>query len=800
MSTKTKKLAPEQMFDAGFTDLISVMPPGAQIAPSSAVDPSQVGKVPGVRLASGLWVGYNWLAETAVPDKVSKWVREDGANIGLRTERFPAIDIDSLDETIASVVEKIALDTLGPAPIRVGRAPKRLLLYRTDAPFGRLRLWINNREHLVEVLGKGQQFVVHGTHPYTQRPFAWDTNLARLGAAGLTTITFEDATRFVEKLALHFAAEGVQVEREGDGKIDASHRDQDALRAPSMDVLRHAVNMIPNDNEHFASRESYLRMGYAIKAAAGEENEDEALSLFLDWALRWEGNAQFDGNDPDIVMADWRRMHGPYEVGYPWIAEVAREFGYSDASVEFEVLREAPPPEQRERDVELPMFSDQWVAARVVAKLRNVMRVVPERGTFLVWDEGRWKPDATRLAEDLVKRELGVMAARLMRMGATEEDRKKYAGLGVQLASSKKLDYILRLIKTDRSIVVSQAALDHDPWILNTPAGIINLRTGEMAPANPDALCTMATSVAPDFEAGAPEWKRFLLEATGGDTEMMNYLQRLAGYCATGVTKEQMFAFFYGPGGNGKGTFINTISAVLNDYAKVADMSVFTASNLEKHSTDLAMLANARLVTAAETSAGKQWDSQRVKGLTGGDPVTARFMRQDNFTYKPKFKLVFSGNHRPEIPQVDKAMRRRIHLVPFDKTPAQVDTELDTKLLAEAPAILAWMIEGCLMWQRDGLKRTGAINDATEEYFEDEDSLGQFIRERMMTNPEGRVRTSDAFRAWEEWAGKNRVRVGSIKTFVMAMKAHNIHYKRTMDGRWFLGVDIDTAPDMEVLD
>ena len=168
---------------------------------------------------------------------------------------------------------------------------------------------------------------------------------------------------------------------------------------------------------------------------------------------------------------------------------------------------------------------------------------------------------------------------------------------------------------------------------------------------------------------------------------MQAYLRRIAGYCLTGSVSEHALFFLHGPGGNGKGVLVNTITDISGNYATVASMDTFTASQTDRHPTDMAMLRGARLVTAQETEEGRCWAESKIKSLTGGDPVTARFMRQDFFTYQPTFKLVIVGNHRPGIRNVDDAMRRRLHLIPFTYKPPRPDKDLPERLKAERPGI-----------------------------------------------------------------------------------------------------------------
>lgn len=769
------QFVPEALFEQGFSELVSVIPPGAQLLPSSKINPSLIGKIPGRRTANGLWAGYDWRKFTPSKEVVHQWCL-DGANFGLRADRFPAVDIDCTDERLVKIIMDAAFAKLGTAPVRTGRAPKQLLMYQTVEPFGRMRLWIerNGEKHLVEILGQGQQYLVHGTHPATMQPYRWNIDLGDLDygmerGPNLTTITREQASSFLEYLAEMLEMLGVgSIKRQGDGRVvEHNPGDQASLVAPSMDVLRDAVRVIPNTDSLFPARDDYIKIGYAIKAAAGDD-EDEGYNIFSEWAEKWDGGT----NDPEVVRQDWRRMHGPYAIGWNFLAEQARGFGFSDADLDFDAVAEEETPDTQV--LLAPYSSDQWLADKVVVRQRGKLRYIPEKGCWLAWDNGQWKIDAELLAEDVIKKELRVIADEVMRVGATEKEKKESLKIAQQICSAGKVTAIGSLVKSDRAIAVSMEHLDQNPMALNTPAGIVDLFTGAMRVADPDELMSKITTVPPDAASGCPEWNRFLLEATDGDEELVAYLKRLCGYALTGVVSEQQLTFIYGDGGNGKSVFLNVISGIMGDYARTADMNTFTASYSDKHTTDLAMLVGARLVTASETTAGKRWDEQRVKSATGGERITARFMRQDNFTFEPQFKLIFVGNYKPEIRDVGDAMRRRIQIVPFTVKPKVVDKELSAKLKAEWPAILSWMIEGCLEWQEKGLAPPARVVSSTDEYFSEEDAFGRWMKECLSVDAESNETSEALFLSWREWANANGEPVGSQKRMSSALAARRI--------------------------
>jgi putative DNA primase/helicase len=240
-------------------------------------------------------------------------------------------------------------------------------------------------------------------------------------------------------------------------------------------------------------------------------------------------------------------------------------------------------------------------------------------------------------------------------------------------------------------------------------------------------------------------------EATGGDAELIRFLQQFAGYCLTGLTSEQVLAFLYGPGGNGKSVLVNTLHRVMGDYAKVAGITTFTTSANERHPEELASLAGARLVSASETDTGRRWAEGRVKNVTGGETIRARFMHENSFEYLPQFKLVILGNHAPTITNLDDALRRRFIIVPFTRRPATPDISLETTLEGEWAGILRWAVLGALDWQAHGLTRPASVHAATAEYFDEQDVFGQFLADRCDVEHGNDHKYERAATLCEEW-------------------------------------------------
>jgi putative DNA primase/helicase len=367
-----------------------------------------------------------------------------------------------------------------------------------------------------------------------------------------------------------------------------------------------------------------------------------------------------------------------------------------------------------------------------------------------------------------------------------------------QIASAKTVAAIHRLAQADRRLAATLDQWDSDPWLLNTPGGVINLRTGNIRKTLPVDYMTKMTAVAPCGRC--TRFLTFMDEVTGGDASLGDFLQRMLGYSLTGSTQEHALFFLYGTGANGKSVFVNTVTGILGDYHRTAPIETFTASAVERHPTELASLQGRRIVSAIETEEGRRWAESRIKALTGGDKIAARFMRQDFFEFTPQFKLVIAGNHKPGLRTVDEAIRRRFHLVPFTVTIPQEDRdpELTEKLREEWPGILEWMIEGALAWAEQGLRPPEAVTIATQAYLEAEDALSAWLDECCdRGDPSAWEKTGILFASWRSWADKAGEHPGTMKRFVQNLETRGLTYERKMHGRGFLGVRVENSDEQD---
>jgi P4 family phage/plasmid primase-like protien len=436
-------------------------------------------------------------------------------------------------------------------------------------------------------------------------------------------------------------------------------------------------------------------------------------------------------------------------------------------------------------------------------------RYVSGWGRWLFWDGCRWQQDE-KLQHMTLTREF---------LRQTAEDLLRWAGESAQTLDDQKSGALMKWAKSQarllrqaptvasvESTARSNADLAASPDLfdvgldlLGTPGGTVDLRTGEMRDPDPDDCITKITAVAPAPPGTrAPRWESFLRWTQRSDPEMQGFLQRLAGYALTGYTSEHKLPFLWGPGGNGKSVFINTLFGLMGDYVRRAPAETFLDNPGQRHPTDLAGLRGARLVVGSELPAGKVWNESVIKDLTGGDTITARLMRQDYFDFKPQFTLVIFGNHQPSFRGVDAAMRRRVLLIPFtaEVTEEQRDRDLEEKLKAEWPAILRWAIEGAVAWHQNGLMPPQSVIDASDEYLDAEDPIKEFVAENLIKDPRGRLPMKDLYEVFTDWSQRRGVRmVWSQAALTRTLRERGFEITRLDTGRALGGYDLSDEAD-----
>jgi putative DNA primase/helicase len=350
--------------------------------------------------------------------------------------------------------------------------------------------------------------------------------------------------------------------------------------------------------------------------------------------------------------------------------------------------------------------------------------------------------------------------------------------------------HMIELAKSEQGIPVSPQQLDSNPWVLNVLNGTLDLRTGQLREHRREDLITKLAPVAYDPEAPCPRWEAFLSRIFAGDAELIRFVQKAVGYSLTGSTQEQCFFILYGTGANGKTTLMQTVSALLKDYARQTATETLLVQRGDGPRNDLARLQGARFVYASETEGGRKLAEALVKQLTGGDTLTARFLYSEHFEFQPMFKLWLAVNHKPVVQGTDHAIWRRIRLLPFIVTipVAEQDKRLIEKLRDELPGILRWAVEGCLLWQQEGLEPPQAVKRATGDYRSEMDVIAAFIQNCCVVEPQGKVSTSELYEEYAGWCTQMGETPVSQKALAAALKERGCTPGRSGGGRLWCGI------------
>lgn len=375
------------------------------------------------------------------------------------------------------------------------------------------------------------------------------------------------------------------------------------------------------------------------------------------------------------------------------------------------------------------------------------------RNRWLIWEGHRWVPDVDGKIHRLAK------AAARARYRAAEniEDldvRRKAASFAVRSESRQRLDACLALATSEHPIADAGAGWDSNPHLLGVNNGVVDLRTGELRSGVAEDRITMRVPVEFDPEATCPQWENFLHQVFQCDSELIGFIQRAVGYSLTGSVKEQVLFLCYGTGANGKSVFLTVLRHLAGDYAQNIPFTVLELQQRPSLTNDLAAMAGRRLVTSSETNESTRLNEARIKALTGGDPITARFLYSESFTYEPVAKFWLAVNHLPQVRDDSYGFWRRVRVLPFDAQfrGKDADQDLIFKLQEELPGILNWAIQGALNWQTMGLAAPAAVMTATDAYRKDNDELDGFISDQCVVADGARVEPGHLFAEYQSWA------------------------------------------------
>ena len=468
-------------------------------------------------------------------------------------------------------------------------------------------------------------------------------------------------------------------------------------------------------------------------------------------------------------------------------AEVATDWSATD---------KIPVPEALDSPTRVNPRNDSERAQRFVKLFADELRYVHAWEKWLLWNGSRWVVDV----DGAVFRKAQQLPPLLMVEASELEDvekRNKAWGQAIRAGDKAKIEAMVSLARHDMG--ASPTLFDSDPMLLGVSNGVVDLRNGAFRNARKEDYIIKQAGTAYDLGASSPAWDRFLLRIFDGDSELVSFIQRAIGYSLTGCISEQCLFFLFGTGSNGKSTLAECLQDLFGDYALKTASSLYTLDKHGKEPADaIARLVGKRFVTGSETEEGDDLAESRVKDITGGDTLTGRELYCPAFNFKPSHKLWIYGNHRPNVRGNDHGIWRRLKLVPFrvQISESEKDPDMAKKLRAEGPGILNWAIKGCLDWQRQGLGEARAVLEATADYREDEDELGEFINERC--RHEGEVERTTLYRAYTHWAEARGNRfLPKQTTFSKRIgERSGIKPRKSGNVRYWTGISVRTSEEV----
>ncbi|MGG0360364.1 phage/plasmid primase, P4 family [Bacillus tropicus] len=419
-------------------------------------------------------------------------------------------------------------------------------------------------------------------------------------------------------------------------------------------------------------------------------------------------------------------------------------------------------------------------AERIAYEYGHVIKYINDIGWF-IWDGKRWKVDT--------KKEIERITAKVLRSLSKSDDEaeEKWSRMcerrNIRMNSIKDL---MPLVPGERG------DFDRHKFLFNVENGVVDLKTGKLQQHDRELGLTKITNITFDENAKCPEWLNFLDQIFLGDQALVEYMQRLIGYSLTGDISEQIMMFLVGGGSNGKSTFINTIKDLMGDYGKQAKSDTFIKKKESGANNDIARLVGSRFVSAIESEEGEKLADSFVKQITGGEPVLARFLRQEFFEFIPEFKVFFTTNHKPIIGGLDEGIWRRVKLIPFNLSlPAHKrDKRLPEKLSLEMPGILNWAIDGCMKWQQDGLKEPKVVAEATGKYKDDMDILAPFLDEICYVdereNESIMIEAKELYNTYERWCFNSGERSLGNRSFYRMLETKGFGKTKGTGNKTFL--------------
>ena len=752
-----------------------------------------------------------WQKIEATGALIDRWIAGmKHTGVGILAARTAGVDLDIRDADMAELMVEFVQTRLGCTPVRVGLPPKALLPYRCDKPFKK----VNSKrfrtpdglEHKVEILGDGQQWVASHVHPNTKKPYTWHyadghtSEMLEIPRDELSEITEADAHAIVAEFEENARVMGWEEVGAG-SPVESSAQDE---RTYSLDRAAALAGVNAETLEHLRSAalfsaekglldgyNAWTSAGQALASLKGTPFEAEAQDIFM------AASAKTATPDMDQAAEKWETYTGE-RTDFRHVFKAAQDKGWTN-------------PKSKVADGTIDSL-------HLTTNQANAARLAKHHGADLAHMGGSWygyngthwarsEAQATRFGMRLsriIAGEVTELSEKARHAGDQAERERLHklaealAKFGARAENAAEIASALRLAAAE--LQCDPGEFDADPWLLNVQNGTLELRGS--ARLREHRRADRITRIAPvSYVPDAPRhrFEQFLAQVCH-DPQTVAFLKRFLGYCLTGLTREQVMLILWGAGANGKSTLIKILRAVLGPYVQMAPPKLLEDARNDRHPTEIADLMGARLVCASETEEGARLREAFVKSITGSEPLKARVMYGDFFEFSPSHKLVLSTNHKPLIVGTDFAIWRRLMLVPFEvkfgspeevaacKCVAVKDPNLEAALLAEREGVLAWLVEGCVEWQRGGLRPPPAVLAATAAYRVDLDKLGAFLEERCTIDPAASTKANTLYASYMNWCSLSGYKAEAQRGFGLRLAERGLVREHRRDGWYWRGV------------
>jgi len=383
----------------------------------------------------------------------------------------------------------------------------------------------------------------------------------------------------------------------------------------------------------------------------------------------------------------------------------------------------------------------------------DTLRFDNRRNRWLLWGGNIWEPDKTRQIYELATNAARKRIAQVLSGPATKES-LRLGKLAIDSLNSQKLAAAINLARSKKPLVDDGESWDLDPMLLGCNNGVLDLREGKLRGGKPEDRITMTTGITYESEAVCPRWEQFLQEVFQGNDELIHFVHKCLGYSICGSTKEEGFFIGYGAGANGKSKLFEAVANTLGDYAQTVPSGTLKRQTQPTISNDVARMEHKRFIVSSEALEAVRLDEEKIKSLTGGDKISARALYKESEEFTPVLKLWIFTNHKPIISDTSHGFWRRVIMLPFNRkfTEAEKDLGLKEKLASEAPGILQWLVQGCLLWQQEGLyPKPSVVTSAVDEYQRESDVLADFLYQKCTIRVGAEIKAGQLFALWKEW-------------------------------------------------